>query len=355
MRGCFSIVFKAFDRLNSRFVALKFYDRSPSSSLNIYRQDCFRREHTILEALQNAYRRLQLRSSLNTYNLVVPTVGGIDATIPCSYFAIDWIDEEIDQYFLDPLMYSAIDKLQVFREIVLATQALHQRSIFHRDLKADNLRRDSTQVEPIVVAIDLGTAAKLDSIAVASGIYGQPAGASAYAAIEALVGLAGNRRLAQYTDIYALGCLLFELFNPDWFIRALFDRNPNYDALIMAVSSMFTSSHIEAEQVMILHRALTQYAGGVTPVLADGVGSCLPPGLAQMINSLLVGMTSADYRSRPSFETIRGRIASAMSVLRHEEAYQKKLSNAREARRLKLERISIREARNLARQNGTIS
>ena len=75
-RGVFSLVFKAFDRIEQRDVALKFYDLDPRWLLDQYRLDSFRREHGILQTLLTRERCLQLASSLSTYSLTIPQATG---------------------------------------------------------------------------------------------------------------------------------------------------------------------------------------------------------------------------------------------------------------------------------------
>jgi len=58
-RGCFSLVFRAFDRLNQKTVALKFYDIDPQRMMDIYRQQSFQREHEILTIRSVAFNWLQ--------------------------------------------------------------------------------------------------------------------------------------------------------------------------------------------------------------------------------------------------------------------------------------------------------
>ena len=152
-RGFFSLVFRADDVVEGRVVALKFFD--PAQAMDRYRLSAFFRECEILQSLMNAERCLQLEKSITDYDLVVPGSGGI--TIACQYFAVQWLEADIDDYFFgknaDPL-----DKLKLFNEIVLAVEALHRHEVFHRDIKIDNLRARREALKRMVVAIDLGTA-----------------------------------------------------------------------------------------------------------------------------------------------------------------------------------------------------
>lgn len=162
-RGVLSLVFKAFDQVDQRYVALKFYDIDPNKLFDQYRVDAFRREHAILQTLLNTRRCLQLASSYSIYLLKVPQAGGASYEIPCPYFAVEWVEHEIDDYFEQQDSREAVHKLKLFNDIVLAVEALHRHDVHHRDLKKDNLRAHDNSVVRTVVAIDLGTAARSES------------------------------------------------------------------------------------------------------------------------------------------------------------------------------------------------
>jgi serine/threonine protein kinase len=224
-RGCFSLVFRAYDRLDGKNVALKFFDIDPANMMQIYRRQAFAREHDILTTLMNRERCIQLCSAMSVYNLSILGPTGTTLTIPCEYFAIEWIDDEIDEFFERQDAFDAKDKLRLMNEIILAVQALHRHEVFHRDIKPDNLRSYEDGVKRLVVAIDLGTAALYSSQPI-QNVYTAPVGAGAYAPPEAFCHFAGEREVAPLADNYALGCLLFELFNLDYFYRAFETRNP---------------------------------------------------------------------------------------------------------------------------------
>src|SRR5690606_39024208 len=66
-RGCFSLVFKAFDIIEEKHVALKFFDIAPENMTQDYRRAGFRRERELLALVKNQKRCLQLASSLQTF------------------------------------------------------------------------------------------------------------------------------------------------------------------------------------------------------------------------------------------------------------------------------------------------
>jgi serine/threonine protein kinase len=348
-RGCFSIVFRAHDLVDGKDVALKFFDLEPAVAANVYRRMAFDREDAILRTLLTRDRCLQLAKSLSVYSLSLALPAGGAVSVPCSYFAVEWLDEPIDEYFLDRQPYTAANRLRLFRDILLAVEALHRQEVFHRDLKADNFRAVQTALKRVVVAIDLGCAARLDSGAVATS-YGCSVGAPAYAAPEAICGLAGNRRVAAFTDHYALGCLLFEMFNKDLFFRVVQSMNPALSARLTAIAHSISPVGDDWTQITQLNTALDRFANGVAPVPMDMPGHTCDPAVVPLLSEALRALTNFDYRRRPRpLGWARGRIDIAIRVLDNESEYQKRLRNARELRRRRIQRAKDLEARIAAR------
>jgi serine/threonine protein kinase len=345
-RGCFSIVFRADDTIEGKPVALKFFDLNPSAISDVYRRTAFERESKILQTLLTRERCLQLVKAESHYILNFP--GGF--ALPCSYFAVEWLDEEVDEYFLGKSLIPSADKLRLFIDILLAIEALHGRDVFHRDIKADNIRAVRRAVRRIVVAIDLGTAARLDSPPI--GVpYAHAVGAPAYAAAESICGLAGNRTLAPLTDHYALGCLLFELFNRDFFFVAVQTLNPSLHARYSAIALGVTEKTDPLKQIAQLKEGLKHYARGVAPVSIDGVGSTCDPATAGLLNDVLARLTHIDYRERDvKLEWVRQRIGCAVRVLENEKAYQLKLRASRERKAKRIQRALELDARIRNRQ-----
>lgn len=343
--GCFSLVFKAFDIHSKKNVALKFYDPDPALMHDLYRRNAFQREHSILEMLLTSNRCLQLASSMSTYVLSVPLPGGRSVDLSCQYFATDWLEDSIEDFFLKQQDFSALTKLKIFNEVVLAVEALHAKSIFHRDLKADNFRSSTEALKRLVVAIDLGTAARFDSGVIQSA-YGHSVGASGYAAPEAHCGLAGNRHLAHYTDIYALGCLLFELFNYDYFFQALLSANPHYGVVMVAMGT-FTQGVVDNDQQKGLWRkALDVHSASIAPISIDAPGNTIPTALVPMLNELLLSLTHADYSNRPrSLAWVRSKVWTAIRLLQNELESRRRVEATREMRRRRLEKLRIKEER----------
>lgn len=341
-RGVLSVVFSATDDATGQQVAVKFLDLSPVAAGDRYRAAAFEREPEILQALLGRRRCLQLVTALSEHRIpVLMPFGTVEIT--SKYFVIEWLDGQVDEHFvrLAPAAghKNAIAKLELFRLIVLAVRSLHGHEVFHRDLKPDNLRFADREGNQVVVAIDMGTAAEYASAPIAAG-YASAVGASAYASIEALAGLAGNRTIAPYTDVYALGCMLFELFNLDLFAQALMNTNPDYDTRVLLISGEITERKDERVQVAQLNSALARFGHGVGAARIDGPGSVVPDGIADLLNGVLVELTAFDYRKRPSnLDRVLRRVDSALCVLRNERAYQTLLRRAQERRKRQVTKL----------------
>ncbi|MEI6545287.1 MAG: hypothetical protein WCL60_17360 [Methylococcales bacterium] len=340
-RGCFSLVFRAFDRTQNKIVALKFFDIAPSLMYDEYRQKAFRREQEILQILLNKDRCLQLESALSVFDLSETMSDGSSITIPCQYFAVEWIDDDIDDYFLNNL-HEPIQKLRLFNEIVLAVEALHRYEVFHRDIKSDNLRSYQKALIRIVVAIDLGTAARSESGYIQPS-YAQSVGAPAYAAPEALCGLAGHRILAPYTDRYALGCLLFELFNKDYCLRAIKNRNLHYDLYLSAMASYISGEKDEEKQLIKWKLAIKKHAVGFNPIVIDGAGSDIHRGIASLLNDITKELTNVDFSRRTKLDLVRRKLCTAIHILKHERLCQHRVKIAKEKRAKRKKKLKERE------------
>jgi len=344
-RGCFSLVFQATDRNSGRPVALKFFVLDPQWTFNIYRREAFRRENEILQTVSGGERCLQLVAPYSEFQFTLTVLPGSPFTVACPYFAVEWIERDVDEYFLEQHKFDAATKLRLFNDIVLAVEALHRHQVFHRDLKPDNIRARSNGPHPVVVVIDLGTAARYASNAIQPQ-YGEQVGALGYAAPEAICGLAGIRALAPFNDTYALGCLLFELFNPGYFFRALHARNPRFHAMLTGMGSFLGVAATDAEKVEAWKRGLAALSHGAVPVTLDGPGSSLPPGVGTLLNEVLARLTAVDYRRRPpDLEWVRGRVWGAIRCLENQANYARRLAYAREMRRRRIEKARLKAER----------
>jgi serine/threonine protein kinase len=268
-------------------------------------------------------------------------------TIPCEYFVVDWLDDQIDRFFEEQQDFTAVDKLRLFNEIVLAVEALHRHTVFHRDIKPDNLRAYMKALKRIVIAIDLGTAA-LWSSPPAQDEYFHQVGAGAYAPPEAICFFAGDREIAPYADLYALGCLLYELFNMDHFFIGLRKVNPHYELFLAAMYSKMGAEPDRGKRIAVWKQEIQKMGKVIITPPIDGVGSTVPEGIAFLLKRALEALVHPDFRRRQTFDQVRRLIWAAIRALENERDYQRRLARTREWRRAREDKVRRREAKFLA-------
>lgn len=336
LRGAFSVVFRAYDRVANKWVALKFFDPA-CSPFEAYRLDAFKREPELLKTLLNKRRCLQLASELSLFNLsATDNKTGAPITLTCCYFALDWLDEKTEHYFEQQDQYSAAEKLRLFRGIVLAVAALHGHEIAHRDVKPDNLRQYREKIKRLIVLIDLGCAARCDSTHISNN-YNNPVGFLLYAAPETYCGLSGDRDIAYFTDTYALGCLLFELFNIDYFYNV---QHQNREFLLAkaACTAHCQMQNAARDRLQAWENLVTQLKHGITIPSINGPGGCVPPGTVTVLDDLLRLLAAFDFRDRPrNWDAVCRRIDAALAILQNHELHQRQAQRrlARKAQREK--------------------
>lgn len=346
-RGAFSLVFRAFDRLEGKLVAIKFFDPSSDFMRDTYRLNAFAREPEILQQLLGKRRCLQLVAGMKTYFLKIPTQNGTAiATFACDYFVADWIPNEIDSFFECQHEVSAEEKLLLFNEIVLAVEGLHRHEVFHRDIKANNLRSYEDALKRVVIAIDLGTAALCDTAPITdTSEYPQPIGHKQYSSPEAYCGLAIDREIGRYTDVYALGCLLFELFNKELFAAQL-HKDMHFIQALGALSVILNMHASLAQKVNAWKQNACILRTSIMPVKIASDGHSVPPEIQDRLNSLLVDLTAFDYQQRVlNLEDVRERLWSMIRVVRNRQAQQRALELKRLYRENRIRKIKQREQR----------
>jgi serine/threonine-protein kinase len=98
-----------------------------------------------------------------------------------------------------------IEALQFARQIAESLSEAHEAGIFHRDLKPDNIFIETVGVSTVVKVLDFGIAGGIDAtrLTQAGEVFGTPQ----YMSPEQCNGLPLDHR----TDIYSLGCILYEM------------------------------------------------------------------------------------------------------------------------------------------------
>ena len=300
-----------------------------------------------MKSFRRQKRVINLVSNINTYKweLIIPNESTPNlAKIPIKYFVTEWIEEDIDDYFLLQHQIDAIDKLKIFRLILLAIESIHGNEISHRDIKADNLRLRDNGGEQIIIVIDFGTSARIDSPNIATNYYLQ-VGAPAYSAPETFVGFAGERSIAHLTDIYALGCLLYELFNKEIFDRPR-SRDPDFNTALTLMNSAVNKHSNLDDKLKEWQDTMRLIKYNVEPPSFVGSSCVAPTSVQTPLNRAYSKMVQFDFNARPkNLVTVLKTIDSAIKVLRNDVKQKQILEKKREGRKKRLEKIQMREER----------
>ena len=346
--GSLSVVFHAFDNDEHIDVAIKFFDPDRQGFGHAYRQTLFAREAKLLEQDLGNGRSISVVQGLREIDLSDAANESMPS-ISCGYFVTEWLPDDINDYFFAANSYGAIEKLGVFRDVCLAVFAMHRNGLFHRDLKPENFRLAERSGRSQVVVTDYGTAAAIDSepVGMASD-YGGPVGAPAYAPPEAFCGLAAIREIGAAADRFALGCMLYELFNPTLYAAKLrhdsgfvecINRCWIYMQEKLPLCSTSDAALSEWSHIVDLTKRQVEL-----PRL-DGPGSSVPPGINPLLQELLHSLTAVSLRDREriSEEWVIRRIDSAARVANNERADAKARDRKQKKRQ---DRLAQRKAGN---------
>ena len=304
-QGSLSVVFRAIDSHTGAPVAIKFHDPDKLGFGSEYRMLQFKRECQLLLRLIDKQRCLQLVKAFTQISIPVPSASrGQSTTLTCGYCVLEWLDGDITQYFDNQEAYDALVKLALFRQAVLGVFALHRNGIAHRDIKSDNLRLAQRGDQDAIVPIDLGAALDLLSDPIGgSRDYREPVGADLFAPLEAYCGLAGVRKLAPFADIYALGCLLHDLFNAEYYVMRL-ANDPGFaqcQSVCRAYMASVTSTNPDDAALVnewdtIIRK--TKHQVSLPPI--NSSDTSVPPGIRDQLSQLLNRLTDVDYQNRES-------------------------------------------------------
>jgi serine/threonine-protein kinase len=125
-----------------------------------------------------------------------------------SYFVMEFLHGESLRARLTRVFMSIADAVQILDEVAGALEAAHEKGIVHRDLKPDNIYLASVRGGLInVKLLDFGIAKLVTGGGMAKTSTGELMGTPGYLSPEQ----ARGRNVDYRTDIYALGCMLFEM------------------------------------------------------------------------------------------------------------------------------------------------
>jgi serine/threonine-protein kinase len=187
--GGMGVVYEAWDAQVERKVAIKLV-RSDSTSDRKFLSR-FRRELEITSQLRHP-------STIRVFEH-----GETDDGRP--YMVMELLTGESLADRMERGSISEMEALQIARQVAESLSEAHEHGVFHRDLKPDNIFIETVGVSKVVKVLDFGIAGGVDAtrLTQAGEVFGTPQ----YMSPEQCNGLPLDHR----TDIYSLGCILYEM------------------------------------------------------------------------------------------------------------------------------------------------
>lgn len=324
--GNFSVIYQAEDSSLSKEVVLKFYDPDvAASAAESYRYDSFKREVEVLNQLKGKYRCPQIITDIEQLEYAVPLKDQV-LKLPASFFAMDFYPRSYEMFTFGKGI-TAEKKLNVFRKMVLATFAIHREEVFHRDIKIEHFRGNEDDEE--IYLVDFGTSIGLRDERIRDK-YFSPPGTFEYAAPEAKVGLSCIRDIQKQGDLFALGAILFEMFNPNLFHEVYYEGEAEkfLKASINALLPLATYEEKFKKYVFLLDLIKADFK---VPKI-DLENGTVPLSIKIELQRLFELLVNFDFRLRADYPQILRRIDICLNVLRSSAA-QRTRSEALERKR----------------------
>ncbi len=338
-----AVVFLATDNIENKEVVVKFFN--PQLFRFVYEVKAFDREVEVLIDLISKKRCLQLVDGKSSFDMNISPTSAVAGTLPVPFIVVEHLPREVEDTFYKQDKISPRDKLLVFKQLLLSVISLHGSNIAHRDLKPDNMRAKSENEKNIVVLIDFGRATSKDKTHLKDVMaYSRHVGAAAYSAPEAHLGMSGIRDIILLDDIFALGCLLFELFNPDIFWVRI--KSSPWEHAMSAMGIELAAATDETKMMEIWSAEFPKLSFSVSPPRIDGFGNSLPASIAPLINRAYLQMIQFDFRKRTTdLNRIVTIIDSAIKVIDNHRAEDIARKHKRILKQRYVEKLERKELR----------
>jgi serine/threonine-protein kinase len=188
-QGAMGVVYKATWEPSGQAVAVKVVSQEQATRGNAV--DRFQRESDILKQFRHP-------------NIVQHIGMGFSRSRNLSYYAMEFVQgPTLDLVLAEKGPLPWLEVVMLSRQICAALQYSHERGVVHRDLKPSNLLIDPSG---LIKLSDFGIAKDLDRTALTA--TGRTLGTAAYMAPEQI---RGTPEVSHKTDLYALGCLMYQM------------------------------------------------------------------------------------------------------------------------------------------------
>jgi serine/threonine protein kinase len=231
--GAYGAVWSAIDQTSQERVAVK---ALPPAS-----------ENTSRTALGRFQREMKIISSVVHPNIItIYDYGQTDTGVP--YMVLEYLDGvTLDAAVRDRPM-PPDQGLQVARQLLGALQAAHDKGVIHRDLKPANIMLIRDKGQLVAKILDFGMAKMLSQLDDESIVQltreGVAVGTPRYIAPEQARGLA----VGPYTDLYAVGLLIYETFTGQRAVKA--------DTIEQAVMAHVSPEPLELPEIQLVPEPL---------------------------------------------------------------------------------------------------
>jgi serine/threonine kinase PknH len=194
-RGGMGEVYRAVDSVRDRTVALKLLPRHLATDENFKTR--FRRES-------------RMAARLNDPHIIpIHDFGEIDGQLFIDMRLVEGRD--LGSVLAERGSLPATTAVKIISQVASALEAAHQAGLVHRDVKPSNVLLagwvDGEDFDPFAYLVDFGIARSASQEGTALTATSGTVGTVAYMSPERIGGSPGDRR----TDIYALGCVLYEV------------------------------------------------------------------------------------------------------------------------------------------------
>ena len=282
--GGMGVVFRARDHALSRDVAIKILP--PGLADEPERRQRIAREARLLAAVNHPH---------------IAQVYGIEESSAGSAIVMELVPGSTLRDVIRSGPIQTREALALARQIALALDAAHEKGIVHRDLKPENVKVTDDRV---VKVLDFGLALALhgeggtsDSATIGAATQsGQIVGTVGYMSPEQARGQVLDRR----TDIWAFGCIVFELFSGraafnaatvSDTIAAILEKEPDWSALPPSTPAYVR--HLIARCLQKDRRERLRDIGDALPELSGGSAISAAPAVGE---TLAVGAVSRVWR-----------------------------------------------------------
>lgn len=327
--GSTSLVFSANDATDGRRLALKVCDAEKSDENTL--ASLFQWESLLLEQLKNVHNCQQLRTPCDhTYletsrgKLLVPYISTIYLPIDLkrNFYRNDSSNEAL-------ACKRTANRLRVFIQMITAIQTLHRRGICHRDIKPENFRGYTESHKSRAVAIDLGLSLANESVQEAIRTYSPKAlGSQNYAAPEKLCGFSEDFEIGLVSDVFSLGCLLYETVSKNLFYNQFLELNAScYHKVISDCTVYKTDGDTLEERLLIFDGYIEQnFSKLQLPKLDHFIKG--KEHVKREIQSLIDFMCALDYKKRAKDSDLPYIKDRLRTVIKELERHSRKKTNA---------------------------